>query len=94
MSLNLQIITSVFSFLFGILFSVFLRINYKIVYNSNVIIKILGTFLVMIIAVMSYYLLMHKLNYAMFHPYHLIFLIFGFVFSHCLEQKIVKIIKK
>ena len=94
MDLHLQIITSVFSFVFGILFSLFLRVNYKIIYNSHKFIKLLGTFLVVIISVMSYFLLLQKLNNALFHPYHLILLIIGFMTSHLLEQKIVKRLKK
>lgn len=94
MNLNLQIITSVFSFLFGMVFSLFLRVNYKIVYNSHKLIKILGTSLVVIISVMAYFLLLQKLNNALFHPYHLLLLIIGFTFGHYLEQKIVKHLKK
>ncbi len=94
MSLQVQITTAIFSFIFGMLFSFFLRINYKIVYNSHKAIKLLGTFLVVIIAVMAYFLLLQKLNNALFHPYHLLLVIIGFIVSHFLEQKIVKHLKK
>ena len=94
MALNLQIITSIFSFLFGMFFSLFLRVNYKIVYNSHKVIKFFGTFLVVMITVMAYFLLLQKLNNALFHPYHLILLIIGFTLGHYLEQKIVKHFKK
>lgn len=94
MSLYLQIITSVFSFLFGMAFSLFLKINYKIIYNSHKIIKILGTFLVVMISMMTYFLLLQKINNALFHIYHLFLLILGFSLSNFLLQKIVKRLKK
>ena len=94
MILKLQIITFLFSFLFGMIFSLFLRINYKIIYNSSKFIKLLGTILIVIIATMSYFLLLKHLNEAIFHPYHMLALILGFALMHVLEQKIVKLKKK
>ena len=94
MDLNLQIITAIFSFIFGIIFSLFLKVNYKIIYNSNKFIKILGTTLVVMISVMAYFLLLQKLNNALFHFYHLILLVLGFISSHLPARKIVKRLKK
>lgn len=94
MTLDLQIITLIFSFFFGAFFSLFLRLNYKIIYHSSKFIKLFGSFLIVIITVLGYFLVLQYLDNAKFHPYHLLLLILGFTCSHILEQKIVKKLKK
>lgn len=94
MTLNIQIITSIFSFLFGIFFYIFLKVNSKIIYNTNEIIKIFGTTLVVLISIMVYFLILKKLNDALFHPYHLLLIITSFSLTYYLHQNIVKHLKK
>ncbi len=94
MTLDLQIVTLVFSFFFGAFFSLFLRLNYKIIYHNSKFIKLLGSFLVVIITILSYFIVLQKLDNAIFHPYHLLLLILGFICMHTLEQKIAKRLKK
>ena len=90
MDLETQIITLAFSFLYGIFFSLFVTVNHKIIYNSKKWIKLLGTFLVVLISVLSYFLILRFINDAAFHPYCLIMLIAGYY----LEQIIAKHFKK
>lgn len=90
MPLNIQIISLVFSFLFGIFFSLFLNINHKIIYNDKKIIKLIGTTLVIFSSVLLYFIMLRKINNASFHPYELIMIVLGFY----LENLIKKIIKK
>jgi len=90
MDLYTQIITLLFSFLFGIFFSLFVGVNYKIIYNDKKWIKLLGTFLVVLISILIYFVLLRKINYAAFHPYLLLAIVLGF----CLEKKIANHFKK
>ncbi len=90
MNLETQIITLLFSFLYGIFFSLFVNVNHKIIYNAKKWIRLLGTFLVVLISVLSYFLILRYINNAAFHPYCLIMLIGGYY----LEQVIAKRFKK
>jgi len=90
MDLYTQIITLLFSFLYGIFFSLFVGVNYKIIYNDKQWIKLLGTFLVVMIGVLLYFVLLRKINYAAFHPYLLLVIILGFY----LEKTIANYFKK
>ncbi len=94
MTLSIQITTSLFSFLYGIIFYLFLKLNSKMIYNSNKTIKHLGTMLVITITMMIYFLILKKLNDALFHPYHLILIVTGYYLTYYLYQKIVKHLKK
>ena len=90
MDLKTQIFALLFSFLYGIFFSLFINVNHKIIYNSKKWIKFLGTFLVVLISVLIYFILLKEINNAVFHPYCLIMLIGGYY----LEQVIAKHFKK
>ena len=86
MDLETQIITLLFSFLYGIFFSLFLRVNHKIIYNSKKWIKFLGTFLVVLISVLTYFILLRYINDAAFHPYCLIVLIVGYYLAQIIAK--------
>ncbi len=90
MDLYIQIISLLFSFFYGIFFSLFVSVNYKIIYNDKKWIKLLGTFLVVMVSVLLYFVLLRKINYAVFHPYLLLVLILGFA----LEKRIANHFKK
>lgn len=90
MDLHTQIITLLFSFVYGIFFSLFVGVNYKIIYHDKKLIKLLGTFLVVIISVLLYFVLLLKINYGAFHPYCLLVLLLGFY----IEMRIAKHFKK
>lgn len=89
MPLNLQIETLIFSFIFGILFSFLLTVNHKIIYNSNKIIKIIGTILIVAFSNIVYFVGLKHIDNAAFHPYMLIALITGFY----IETFALKLIK-
>ncbi len=94
MPLNTQIISLLFSFIYGIFFSVFLDINHKIIYNSHKIIKLIGTTFVVFLNVLIYFILLLKINNATFHPYELIMIILGYILENIIKNKIKKIFSK
>ena len=90
MDLDTQIITIIFSFLYGIFFGFFLHINCKIIYHEKKYIKYIGSFLVILINVLLYFLILKQINYAIFHPYCLIVLTLGFYIHHIIVKQIKK----
>ena len=90
MNLHVQIMTLLFSFLYGIFFSVFLTLNYKLIYNDTRIYRIIITFLFVTANVLIYFLILRKINNGVFHVYEILMIAFGFY----VEKVLNKIIKK
>lgn len=88
MPLDIQINSLIFSFAFGIFFSLFLTLNHKIIYNSKKIIKFVGTALVVFSSVLLYFVILLNINNATFHPYELIMIILGFYIENLIHQKL------
>lgn len=89
-SLDIQIISLLFSFFFGFLFSLFLTINRTIIYNKIKVIKFAGSFLIVFISFTFYFYFLQIIDNSFFHIYHLFMIIFGFISF----IKIVKFKKK
>lgn len=94
MSLDLQIKTILFSFLFGIYLSIILCINYKLIYHDKKMIRILSTFVLIIGNVVLYFLLLQKINQGMLHLYGILFIIIGYLLEHFLHHRILNWIAK
>lgn len=94
MNLELQMHTILFSFLFGIFFSFFLTLNEKYIYNENKIIKIIVTFLFVMINVLLYFIFLKKINNGIFHPYSFLLITIGFFVGEKLRKRISNILKK
>ena len=90
MPLDIQINSLIFSFTFGIFFSLFLSINYKIIYSSKKIIKFIGTALVVFSSAFLYFIILLNINNAIFHPYEIIMIILGFYIENYIHKKIKK----
>lgn len=88
MNIKLQIITLLFSFLYGIFFSFFLSFNYKFIYSDKRIFKIIISFLFIIVCVLLYFIILKNINNGIFHIYEILMIILGFV----LENLIVRFI--
>lgn len=82
MSLKLQIISSLFSLAFGFLFSTFLFINKKIIYNKSKFIRLFGSFLIILVSSLVYFIILNSINNSFFHPYLILFITIGFVFEN------------
>ncbi len=94
MPLQEQIATLFASYLFGIFFSLFLSINYRIIYESKKIIRIIGTFLFVFLTVMIYFILLQKINHGILHPYSFIVILCGILTEHYGERFIKPYFKK
>ncbi len=90
MILRTQIELIIFSFIFGIIFSLFLSVNYKLIYNKNKIIKILSSFSIILLSSIIYFIEINKINNAIIHYYSLIFIAIGFTLSSFVEKKLKK----
>lgn len=94
MTLNIQIIMLVFSFIYGMFFSVFLSLNHKLVYNEKKFLKIIFTFLFLLVNILFYFLILRKINEGIIHPYSFIALILGFILENYLRHLVANHKKK
>lgn len=86
MDLQRQIITLFTSYVFGLFFSFFLSCNYRLIYESKKWIRLIGTFLIVVLTVFSYFLLLQKVNHGILHPYAIIVIFCGILTEHYLER--------
>ena len=78
MSLNIQINTIITSILFGIFLYFMLLLNKKILYHKKKLIKIIGTFIIIFVITILYFILMQIVNNGIFHIYEMICIILGY----------------
>ena len=98
MILKIQILTLIFSFLFGIIFYLEIKLNYKFIYNEKKLYKIITTFFFVMANVLLYFIILQKINNGILHLYGILAIIIGFTLSNYvltyLQEKIEKTVKK
>lgn len=94
MNLKIQIFSLLFSFLFGVFFSLFLKINNKIIFSKYKIIRLLGSFFIIMVSVLFYFICLQKINNSIFHPYLIFMIVLGFILENALINKLLLIVKK
>lgn len=93
-NLDIQIMTLVVSFFYGIFFSFMVCFNEKYLYQKNLLFRILFTFLFIFVNVLIYFILIKKVNHAILHPYALGMIVIGFCLFHHFYSKVAKHFKK
>ena len=92
MNLKTQIITFLFSIIFGFILSFLIDIFYK-----NKLFNIILSFIIVILSSLLYFILLLNLNNAIIHPYYILAILIGLFLEFCLKKtfkKIVLLIKK
>ena len=79
MNLIIQIKLIIFSFVFGIFFNLFLNINCKFIYSYNTFIKIISSFLFVLINIILYFIVLNKINNGIFHIYSLLIILLTYL---------------
>ena len=82
MSLDIQILSLLFSFIYGVIISYLYNLNYNFIYYYSILYKVVINILFCIDASLIYFLLIKVINYGVIHIYFVFsFLIGFFVFS-------------
>lgn len=93
MSLIIQIKSLIFSFLYGIFFSVLLDIFDKNLYRVRIRYQIINSFIFCFINSIIYFFILRNINEGIIHIYFVVLLIFG-IFLKCYVVKISKVLYK
>lgn len=88
--LNIQIKSMVYSFLYGIFFYYLLKLNYKFIYYSKGLKKLLINMFFIIDNVFLYFIILRYINYGVFHFYFLLSIILGFILVNKVTSKFTK----
>ena len=94
MKLDIQILTLLFSFFYGIFFSWMVSLNYQFIYGDKKVLQVIFTFVFMIVMVMIYFLGLKMVNDVILHIYEFIMIIFGFFVEHFVRKKFALLFKR
>lgn len=94
MKIDVQLLSFLVSFLYGIGFYLFTRFNKFMLSNKNNVIKFLVTLVFIIDVVILYIYFMYKINYGNIHPYFVVFVVLGFLFMGKYFNKCKECVKK
>lgn len=86
---DLQLLTFLFSFLFGIVFFYLLKLNYFFTSKNHTFIQYIDNTLFILNMVLLYTIINFKINDGYFHPYFIFTIILGYIFAN-FTQKYVK----
>ena len=92
--LNIQIKLIIFSFIFGFFFSILLEIFNKKIDKCKKYVKLILSFLVVILSSVIYFEGIKRIGNAIFHIYSIITIVLGFVFYDLLIKLIENKSKK
>lgn len=81
MTITVQLTSLLFSLIYGMIFCLLVKINYKFIYCSPIILKILINLLFVIDNVLIYFIILKKINGGIVHIAFLIMILTGFVIS-------------
>ena len=90
MVLKVQIISLVVSFCYGIFFYLLLELNSRFLYSSNIMIKVICSFLFVMFHTLLYFLILMRINYGYIHFYFFLCIILGYILCKVVYKKIVK----
>lgn len=92
--LKTQIKSIFFSFLYGVFFSFMLSLNYKFIFYTEGIVKILINFLFILDNVFLYFILLRFINNGIVHYYFIFSIILGFFSVNKISNKLFRVENK
>lgn len=87
MDIDIQIKSLLFSFIYGILFSIFLNYNQNNLYKSSLIIRIIMNIVFIIDNALIYFIVLKHINNGILHIYFILMLITGYITNEILFKK-------
>ena len=87
MNSNLQLVTFLVSFIYGIIFSFITILNFKLINNLKRYIQHIITFIYVIDMTIIYIIILYHINNGYFHIYFILLVIIGFMLGLFLYKK-------
>jgi len=90
MNLKIQIISFLFSFLYGVFFSFLFNLHYQFLFYRNKIIQVIITLLFLLDMALLYFLVLQMINNGIVHVYFYFLLFLGFYTTFSFFKKFRK----
>lgn len=87
--LRVQIFSLMFSFGYGILFWILLELGSKILYHSKFLVKLIGSFLFVVVNVAIYFGGLMWINYGVLHLYFFLCILLGYCIANFVYCKFI-----
>ena len=87
MNLKIQVLSLIFSFFYGVVFSVLVNINYSFLFNKKRIFKTVFTFIFVIVMSLVYFFILNIINNGNIHIYFLLLILIGFYIGFPFSKK-------
>lgn len=87
MNLNIQLQVLTVSFVYGIIVAYLLRFQYKYLFDSKLLYKLIITMLFVFDNILLYFLILRLINYGQFHIYFFFMIVIGYVLGNKLIYK-------
>lgn len=88
MSLEVQLQSLIYSFVFGVFFSYTVNLNYRCLFSSRRFVKLIINLLFVLVHVLLYFILLKLINSGVLHIYFFMVLVIGFLFGNYYSKKI------
>ena len=88
--LDVQLLSFVVSFIYGIFFYILLEINSRFVYSSSFFIKFLGSFIFILFSGLIYFFILMKINNGYIHIYFILCIILGYFLCKVIYKRLLK----
>lgn len=85
---KIQIVSFIFSFIFGGFFYIASKLNYKLIWKYPVVFRYLITIVFILDIALLYILAMYRINYGIIHIYFIIVLFLGFFLASIYSKKV------
>lgn len=93
MSLNEQILSLVFSFVYGLFLAFAYNFNYNLLFNKTKVFKVILNLLLVLDLVLIYFILIKKINGGIIHPYFYFLIVIGFILNFNYSKKLRRFFK-
>lgn len=90
MILKVQLLSLLFSFVYGIITFILLEINYKILYKGKMFYRIIVSFLFVLFISLLYFIGLLKINNGIIHLYFFLSLFTGYLSSFVIYKKFIE----
>ncbi len=94
MALQIQILSLVYSFVFGIFFGFCVNFHYDFLFSRKKWFQILINFIFVIDMALIYFLVLKIINGGVLHCYFYLLIFFGFLFSFRYTKRLRKIFRR
>ena len=93
MNLNIQVLSLVVSFLYGLFLYLILEINYRFFVTSSILFKIIFSFLFVFVNTLLYFIILLYINNGYVHIYFIIFIMIGYLLCKVISKRFVNRIR-